>query len=173
VLYAYVLPASEYPRIDSLLQLTNSQAGCHLTPTFYSSLHWLTNCSQSQSQSQSHFTTGALPSIVRLDSKPLESHDQYFFQLNTCGYSPYATSSLTRGWVCRLQLLLVLASVIIIGSKSRRPPNLEGRVPVFISPRNRVAQLYTQALGSNCNSKLVPLITSRHGLHRKHRTSLL
>jgi hypothetical protein len=27
-------------------------------------------------------------------------------------------------------------------------PNLEGQVPVFISPRNRVAQLYPQALGS-------------------------
>jgi hypothetical protein len=27
-------------------------------------------------------------------------------------------------------------------------PNLEVQVPVFISPRNRVAQLYTQALGS-------------------------
>jgi hypothetical protein len=30
--------------------------------------------------------------------------------LNPCGYSPYVLSSLTRGWVCRLQLLLALAS---------------------------------------------------------------
>jgi hypothetical protein len=30
----------------------------------------------------------------------------------------------------------------------RDSPNLEGQVPVFISPRNSVAQLYTQALGS-------------------------
>jgi hypothetical protein len=29
-----------------------------------------------------------------------------------------------------------------------RPPNLEGQVPVFISPRTRVARLYPQALGS-------------------------
>jgi hypothetical protein len=29
-----------------------------------------------------------------------------------------------------------------------RPPNLEDQVPVFISPRNRVAQLYSQTLGS-------------------------
>jgi hypothetical protein len=29
-------------------------------------------------------------------------------------------------------------------------PNLEGQVPVFISPKNRVAQLYSQALGL-CN----------------------
>jgi hypothetical protein len=30
------------------------------------------------------------------------------------------TLSLTRGWVCRLQLLLVLASAVILGSESRR-----------------------------------------------------
>jgi hypothetical protein len=65
-----------------------------------------------------------------------------------------------RGWVCRLQFLLVLASAVILGSVSRGThghillsrirdfPNLEGQVPVFISPRNRVAQLYPQALGS-------------------------
>jgi hypothetical protein len=30
----------------------------------------------------------------RLSDKPLETHDQYFFfQLNTCGHSPYVTSS--------------------------------------------------------------------------------
>jgi hypothetical protein len=29
-----------------------------------------------------------------------------------------------------------------------KDPNLEGQVPVFISPRNRVAQLYPRALGS-------------------------
>jgi hypothetical protein len=68
--------------------------------------------------------------------------------------------SLTRERVCRLQLLLILASAIIIRSKSRGirdhillsqirdSPNLEGQVPVFISPKNWVAQLYPQALGS-------------------------
>jgi hypothetical protein len=40
-------------------------------------------------------------------------------QLNSCGYSPYVTSSLRRGWVCRLQLLLVLASAVILRSESR------------------------------------------------------
>jgi hypothetical protein len=60
---------------------------------------------------------------------------------------------LTRGRVCRLQLLLLLASAVVLGSESRttrepyftvsdsRLPNLEYQVPVFISPRNRVAQL--------------------------------
>jgi predicted nucleic acid-binding Zn finger protein len=96
---------------------------------------------------------------VRLGTKSLETHDQYFFQLNTCSCSPYVTSPLMRGWVCRLQLVLVLASAVNRGSESREThyhillsqirnsPSLEGQVPIFISPRNRVAQFYPQALG--------------------------
>jgi hypothetical protein len=42
-----------------------------------------------------------------------------FFQLSTCGFCPYVTSSLTRGWVCCLQLLLDLVSAIILSSGSR------------------------------------------------------
>jgi hypothetical protein len=68
--------------------------------------------------------------------------------------------SLTRERVYRLQLLLVFASTDILGSgprgtrdhsllsQIRGSHNLEGHVPVFISPRNRMAQLYPQALGS-------------------------
>jgi hypothetical protein len=71
-----------------------------------------------------------------------------------------AAGPLTRGWVCRLQLLLDLASAVILGSEFRGAhnrillsqirdsTNLEGQAPVFISPRNRVAQLNPQALGS-------------------------
>jgi hypothetical protein len=56
---------------------------------------------------------------VRLGDKPLETTTTNFiFQLNTCGYSPYVTSSLTRGCVCRLQWLLGLASAVIL-SESR------------------------------------------------------
>jgi hypothetical protein len=59
-----------------------------------------------------------------------------------------------------LQLLLALASAVIFGSESREThmtifycpqiqdsPNLEGQVPIFISSRNRMAQLNLQALG--------------------------
>jgi hypothetical protein len=64
-----------------------------------------------------------------------------FFQLNICFRSPYVTSSLTRGLVCRLQLLLVLASVVILRyillSQIRDSPNLEDQVSVFVSLRNR------------------------------------
>jgi hypothetical protein len=67
---------------------------------------------------------------------------------------------MTRGWVCRLQLLLGLASAVILRSESSGTHehillsqildylNLEGHVPVFISPIKRVPQLYPQALGS-------------------------
>jgi hypothetical protein len=82
------------------------------------------------------------------------------FQLNTCFYGSYVTSCLTRGWVCNLQLLLALASTVILGSESRGThdhillpqirdsSNQEGQVPMFISPRIRVFQLYPPASSS-------------------------
>jgi hypothetical protein len=92
---------------------------------------------------------------VHWDSWPV-----FFFQLNTCSHSLHVTSSRQRGWVCHLQFLLALTIAAILRSKSCEThdhillsqiwvtPNLEGQVPVFISTRNRVAQLYSQALGS-------------------------
>jgi hypothetical protein len=71
-----------------------------------------------------------------------------------------------KGCVYHLKLLLTLASAVILGSKSRGThdnislfqildsPNLEGQVPVCISPMNEADQLYPQALG---------------GPNRKHR----
>jgi hypothetical protein len=57
---------------------------------------------------------------VRLGDKPLEATTRIvIFQLNTCGHSPYVTCSPTRGWTYRLQLLLGLASAVILRSKSR------------------------------------------------------
>jgi hypothetical protein len=55
---------------------------------------------------------------VRLGDNPLRPTTRIFIlQLYTCGYSSYVTSSLRTGWVCRLELLLVLASAIILGSE--------------------------------------------------------
>jgi hypothetical protein len=68
--------------------------------------------------------------------------------------------SLTRGQACNLLLLLGLTSAIPLWSESRgtqdhillsqflRLPNLEGQVLLFVSSRDRVAQLYRWALGS-------------------------
>jgi hypothetical protein len=65
-------------------------------------------------------------------------------------------------WVygCCLQFLLTFDSAVTLGSEPRgthdhsllsrirHSPKLEGQVPLFMSPRNRVAQLYLQALDS-------------------------
>jgi hypothetical protein len=57
-------------------------------------------------------------------------------KLNTCGHSPYATSSLTRGGVCSLQLQLVLASAVSLRSESRGTPD-----HILLSPSySRLAQ---------------------------------
>jgi hypothetical protein len=65
-----------------------------------------------------------------------------------------------RVWVCSLQMLLVVASVVIRESESRGTrdhillspirdsPNLEGQDPVFISSKKSVSQLYPEAPGS-------------------------
>jgi hypothetical protein len=57
---------------------------------------------------------------VRLGDMPYpDSQPEFLFsQLNICCHCPYVTSSLIRGWVCRLQLLLALASLVILGSES-------------------------------------------------------
>jgi hypothetical protein len=81
-----------------------------------------------------------------LATSPLRLTTSNFFQLNTGGHSLYVTFYLTRGWFCHFQLLLGLASAVIFRSEShgthdhillsqiRDTPNLEGQVPVFISP---------------------------------------
>jgi hypothetical protein len=61
----------------------------------------------------------------------------------------------------------------ILLSQIRDSPNLKGQVPVFISPRNRVAQLYPQALGSIFVASYdlrftVSVINRRHGPYRTH-----
>jgi hypothetical protein len=78
---------------------------------------------------------------------------------DSCGFVDVGCS-VTREQVCCLQLLLFLASTVILRSESwgtrdhillsqiRDSTNLKVQVPLFISPRNRVAQLYPQALGS-------------------------
>jgi hypothetical protein len=54
-----------------------------------------------------------------LATSPLRLTNSISFQLNSCGHSPYVTSSLTRGWVCCLQLLLAHVSAVILRSEPR------------------------------------------------------
>jgi hypothetical protein len=82
---------------------------------------------------------------------PWNRRPVFFFQRHTYGYtsSRYVTSSLTRGRVCRLQLLLVLANAVNLGSESHRnhghmllsqfrdSPNLECQVPYLYPPKEQ------------------------------------
>jgi hypothetical protein len=77
----------------------------------------------------------------RLAPSPLRLTIDDFFQFNLCGHSHYVIISLTRGWVCRLQLLLVLASAVILGSESvfyclkfETPPPWRPRSPYSFPP---------------------------------------
>jgi hypothetical protein len=68
---------------------------------------------------ETYFTTGGLRPISSSWRQALwDSRPDLFLQLNTCGYSLYVTSSLMRGWLCCLKLLLVLASAVILRSES-------------------------------------------------------
>jgi hypothetical protein len=145
---AAVLPAKPTERFMAASQILSM----YLLLRYWTSLCvCLCPCILPKFLSQSHFKTGGLlPIISYWRQAPWDSRPVIFFQLNACDYSPYATSSLMTGWVCRLQMLLALASSVILGSESRGTrdhillsqirgsPNLEGQVPVFTSPRNWV-----------------------------------
>jgi hypothetical protein len=61
-----------------------------------------------------------IANLFVLAKSPLRlTTSNFLFQLNTYGHSSYVTSSLTRGRVCRLQLLLTLTSAVILRFKSR------------------------------------------------------
>jgi hypothetical protein len=88
------------------------------------------------SQSHSYFTTG---------DKPLETHDQYFFQLNTWGHNPYVIYTLTKGWLCRLQFLLASPAQSFSGQsrgthdhvyclRLETPPTWRDRSPYLYPP---------------------------------------
>jgi hypothetical protein len=123
-----------------------------LTTNSYSSNCCLKTLAQSYQRVRVTLWLAVYCQSVRLGGKSLQTHNQNFYFSNTCCYSPYVTSSLTRGWVCH-SLLLVLASAVVHRSESHRThdhillsqtwdsPNMKGLVPLFVGSRNRVAQL--------------------------------
>jgi hypothetical protein len=93
---------------------------------------------------------------------PSGAHDQFFFSSPLklpCASCGFVIMGHPLWWevsqVCSFWLLLGLVNTVFLRSESRgillsqfwNIPGLEGEVPVFISPRNRVSQLYPQALG--------------------------
>jgi hypothetical protein len=92
-------------------------------------------------------------------TSPSDSWTYTSLQLNSCCHSSYVISSLTRGCLSFIiasgplqrshsQVRVPRGHDHILLSQTPDSPNLEGQVLVFISHRNRVAQLYPQALGS-------------------------
>jgi hypothetical protein len=102
------LQAGKHHTTDSLPQLSNSQAGSHLTPTS------LTKCSQCQY----HIATDGRSVSKSWCRAPFGAHDQIFitvWQLRSCFHG---APSLTRGRVCLLYVPLALASADFLGSES-------------------------------------------------------
>jgi hypothetical protein len=112
------------------------------------------------SPNQSYFTTGGLPPISSpWWQAPRLTTSNFIFQLNTCGYSPYVTSSLTRAWVLftiaagprqrsHSQVQVLRDSWPHFTVSDMRLPQPGGPGPHIYIPRNRVVRLYPQALGS-------------------------
>jgi hypothetical protein len=145
------------------------------------------------SESQSHVTTDGQSASLSWCQAPSGSQDQIFFYCQTV--AGLLTPSLTWERICRLQSLLTLASavnlsgpgpagfmIIFYSLRSETP-----QVPVFTSPRDGVAQLYSLAVGSllvasnnsrgyggvTASTRTTLCINLQFVPHRKHITSPL
>jgi hypothetical protein len=122
---------------------SSSRSHCLIRPTYFRTQHTVPDMTPTMS-SFAHVVAVYLGVKFHLGPKTRQ------LRVCSCG-----APSLTRGRVCGLQLKLTLASVVILGSEPpgshdyiqlsqvRDSLNLEGRVPIFMSPRNRVNQLYS------------------------------
>jgi hypothetical protein len=66
--------------------------------------------SESESESELLYDWRFTANKFVLAPNPLRLKDRIFSSFEHCGLSPYIAFSLTRGWVCHLQLLLAFAA---------------------------------------------------------------
>jgi hypothetical protein len=122
------------------------------TPHLNPHLNWL------QSQSQLLYDWRFTANQFVLATGPLRSTTSNFIlQLNTCGYSPYVTSSLTRGWVYHLQLLLSSPAHSYSGPSPARLMTSAYCLRFETPPTWRTRSLYLYPPGTGC-----PGYTPRH-----------
>jgi hypothetical protein len=108
---------------------------------------------------------------------PSGAYDQIFIIVRQLRDCCCGALSLTRGWVCRLQVLLALASAVILGPESRgtRDHILLSQIRDFLFVASYDSQGYGGGIRPSLHTRqntrhlLCPLlITSQHGPHRKH-----
>jgi hypothetical protein len=107
---------------------------------------------------------------------PSEAYDRIFITVRHLRVCWYGVLSLTRGRVCRLQLLLALASAVIFGSESLGAFDHILLCHVRDFPCRHLPRLTGLRLHTGCPSvapQHVLLMTSLHGPYRTHRSTLL
>jgi hypothetical protein len=108
---------------------------------------------------QSYFNTDGLPPISSSwRQAPWGPRPEFLFSNWTLGgYSPYVTSSLTRGWVCRLQFMLVSPAQSFSGSRPTGPMTIFYCLRFETPPTWRVRSPYLYPPGTGW-----PDYTPRH-----------
>jgi hypothetical protein len=96
------------------------------------------NTLSGQSESELLYDWRFTANQFALAPSPLRLTARIFSQLNSCGHSPYITSSLTREWVCHLQLLLALARAFILNSRPYFTVS-DSKLPFLSPPTTRRA----------------------------------
>jgi hypothetical protein len=105
-------PAVSSPAVPWLRFLTVEILHLHVLKSSLHSFPWRIDWPElSQSRSQGTLWLEVYHQSVSLRVKPLETHNQRFFQLNSYGNSLYVTSSLTRIWVYLLWICLAFHEV--------------------------------------------------------------
>jgi hypothetical protein len=116
---------------------------------------------------------------VCLDVKhPSGVYDQIFIAVRQLQVCWCAALSLTRGWVCRLQFLLLLASAVVLGSESRPYFTVSDSKFPFASPpttyRATVEVFDTTSTRATPRRVTTQLLSKqfRRGPYRKHLSPL-
>jgi hypothetical protein len=101
---------------------------------------------------------------------PSGAYDKICITVRQLGVCSCGVLSLTRGWVCRLQLLLALASAVIVGSESRETRDQMSQIrDISFSSPPRTHRATVFHTGHWLFSTEFFIIITLHGSNRKQR----